>query len=458
MLRILLALLIPVTVFSQSSKNITLLDHWAQGSLVTSTTEVRYNECFGFEKYGVEYAVAGSTEGTHIFRLSDDNKLESIDFVEGHFNSPQVIHRDYAVYDHYLYGVCDEGESSLQIMDLNYLPDSVHLVGNDDTTFARVHNVFIDTNSALMYTCIISKKENNIVQIARSMEVFSLTDPTQPTLVFSGPTDISEVHDAYVRDNIAYLNCGFDGLRVYDFSNPSSPIYLQNLSAYQDQGYNHQGWLSPDGKTYIFGDETEGKQLKRCSINNHEASITSNFGTNWQNNSVPHNIMLSDNFAYVAYYNEGLRIYDIRSTLPVEVAHYDTYPKFEPQNKMKGAWGIYAKYPSGRILLSDRVYGVFLFDFREDIFSTSFNESLTVYPNPISQGEPLIIGLGENVTDQFSLQVVDILGKVVFEQDYNYQTYAEIVAPFAVGAYTVRVIYQDTFGDEFRLTKRFTVY
>ena len=107
---------------------------------------------------------------------------------------------------------------------------------------------------------------------------------------------------------------------------------------------------------------------------------------------------------------------------------------------------------------SDRVYGVFLFDFREDIFSTSFNESLTVYPNPISHGEPLIIGLGKDVTDQFNLQVVDLLGKVVFEQDYSNQTYAEVVTPLAIGAYTVRVTYQDTFGDEFRLTKQFIVY
>ena len=93
------------------------------------------------------------------------------------------------------------------------------------------------------------------------LKVFSLQDPLNPSLVWQGPDDLFEVHDVFVRDNLAILNCGFEGIRVYDFSIPSQPIYKSNLSFYQDQGYNHQGWLCPDNETYIFADETAGTKV-----------------------------------------------------------------------------------------------------------------------------------------------------------------------------------------------------
>ena len=62
--------------------------------------------------------------------------------------------------------------------------------------------------------------------------------------------------------------------------------------------------------------------------------------------------MATDEFAFVAYYNEGLRIFDIRNT-PLEIAHYDTYP-VDFFYKLNGAWGIYSELPSERLLVSDR--------------------------------------------------------------------------------------------------------
>ena len=74
------------------------------------------------------------------------------------------------------------------------------------------------------------------------MRVF-LVNPETPLLLWEGPNDIAEVHDIHVRDNEAILNCGFDGIRIYDFTNPSNPIFTQSIEFYNDQGYNHQGFL-----------------------------------------------------------------------------------------------------------------------------------------------------------------------------------------------------------------------
>ena len=64
-------------------------------------------------------------QSTHIFGINN-NKLEEIDLLL----ESTVIKQFIEIFDYngYLYAVCDENASSLQIMDLSYLPDSVHLV------------------------------------------------------------------------------------------------------------------------------------------------------------------------------------------------------------------------------------------------------------------------------------------------------------------------------------------
>ena len=443
--------------FSQSKKNIDLLDNWQKPTLISNSSNVKYNDCWGYTSNGKEYAIAGSTEGTHYFKVTNQNKLEEVDFVPGEFVSMSVIHRDIKVYQNYAYAVCDEGESSLQIIDLSFLPDSVHVVAENDTTFAKVHNLFIDEDNALLYACSITPKVNGIMSSKISMQVFSLANPELPVLVYTGPNDIPEVHDAYARNNIAYLNCGFDGLRVFDFSTPSSPVFLQNITAYQDQGYNHQGWLSPDGNTYVFGDETSGKKLKKCIVDaNHEIEIKSSFGTNFNNNSVPHNIMLTNEFAFVAYYNEGLRVYDIRPSVPVEIAHYDTYPDNHFFN-MNGAWGVYANYPSGNLLVSDRHYGLFLFDFNRSVFNNPTLDYTTVFPIPVEKSGEITIRLKEEI-DAFTVSIYDEIGKVISNEIvFKNTSYAIIKAPKSSGVYTAIISYTNSKEDLIRTSKRIMV-
>ncbi len=432
--------------FGQSSLNVKLLDHWHSDTIISNSSEAKYSDCWGYEKDGIEYAFIGSTEGVHFFKI-ENNRFKFIDFIQGRFSSTSVIHRDLKVYKNYLYTTSDEGESSLQIIDLSYLPDSAVLVAENDTTFARVHNLFVDEQNELLFACLITPKSNGTLLSQKSMEVFSITNPENPTLVYSGPTDIPEVHDVYVRNSIAYLNCGFNGLRVYDFSNPSTPVFLQNLNIYQDQGYNHQGWMSPDGKTYVFGDETNGKRLKKCSIDeNNLVTIKQRFGTNIIGNSVPHNIIVEDDFIFVAYYNEGFRVYDLHSPTVKEIAHYDTYPQFNSY-KLNGAWGIFSDFPSGRILISDRQNGLFLFDFDRNLFSTSTYADVSISPNPVQNGNKITVRINAKKVNSFSVRIIDSKGKKLYEQAYNHTTGASIPISYTKGIYFLEVEYIDYLGD-----------
>ena len=52
----------------------TYLDNWHDDTLATNSSKVRYSGCWGFERNNEEYAIIGSTEGTHFFHVKN-NKL-----------------------------------------------------------------------------------------------------------------------------------------------------------------------------------------------------------------------------------------------------------------------------------------------------------------------------------------------------------------------------------------------
>ncbi|MBL4657707.1 MAG: hypothetical protein JKX73_06880, partial [Flavobacteriales bacterium] len=124
-----LALLTSFSVIGQGSLNVTLLYQWNDTSLPSSQAhDNRYNEIWGVAQGGREYAIIGSTMGTHIFDITDPSNVAPPLFIAGAAFGPSIIHRDYHDYNGYLYIVCDEDSglalSTLQIVDLQYLPDS----------------------------------------------------------------------------------------------------------------------------------------------------------------------------------------------------------------------------------------------------------------------------------------------------------------------------------------------
>jgi choice-of-anchor B domain-containing protein len=427
--------------FSQEIKNCYLLDNWQSDTILTNSTKVRYSGCWGFTKNEKEYAVIGSTEGHHIFQLTEADTFGFIDFIPGRFISSQAITREYKTYKNYLYASGDEGDGSLQIIDLSYLPDSVSLVRDiQNSEIGKIHNLFIDTSNALLYTCSVTPYLNGQELSLVPLKVFSLQDPLNPTIVWQGPDDLFEVHDIFIRDNLAILNCGYEGIRVYDFSQPNQPVYKSNFSIYQDQGYNHQGWLCPDNKTYVFADETAGTKIKKATLNSDfSLSINSLFGVkNEPYDKTAHNIQCTNEFAFVAYYNDGLRIFDLRSNPPTEVAYYDTHQD-EPGNtfSMWGAWGIYAFLPSKRILVSDRISGLFLFDFDRELFSKlPPSEELVVFPNPCSSAEACTFSIPQDATDP-KLRIIDMFGKIIWTVDFVNKSVVTLDKNLSSGMYCV---------------------
>jgi hypothetical protein len=189
-------------------------------------------------------------------------------------------------------------------------------------------------------------------------------------------------------------------------------------------------------------------------------TIESYFGTlNEPYNKTAHNIHCTDEFAFISYYNDGLRIYDLRLNPPREVGAYDTYLDDENTNNysMWGAWGIHALLPSGRILVSDRNTGFYMFDFDRDFFLNQASDKVLIYPNPVDENQPIVIRMPYDKTNSFSFELYDLNGKILISSLVEDQSFTEIISPNESGVYFLKITYKDVFGFEQQEVKKFIV-
>lgn len=373
------------TGLGQNSLHIDLLYHWEDNTLPPSSLwDNTYNEIWGVAIDGREYGIIGSSNGTHIFDVTDPVNSVMVDFVPGAHQGADIVHRDYHDYNGYLYAVADEGISTLQIMDLSYLPDSVHVVYDSDALLTRSHNIFIDSTNARLYACGVSNSNNT----ASDLEIYDISDPVNPVEILAH--QFLYYHDIYVKDHIAFGNNGFDGMTVVDFSNVNSPMVLGALLNYPDRDYNHAGWADEELDYYYLTDENHGMSIKALDITDYtDIQWVDTFSSGVSAQSVPHNCIVHEDYLYVSYYHDGLYIYDISDREnPFIAGYYDTYTD-AGHNSFRGAWGVYPFLPSGNILVSDMQYGFFVFDASDAL--TSIREKSTaqqffeVGPNPFNE-------------------------------------------------------------------------
>ncbi len=352
------AVFISSLLWSQVGNNLTLLSNWDNNNLPINYNLV-YNEVFGWAgPMGREYAILGSHQRTYFIEVTNPAAPIVRDSVEGTY--PIAIHRDFKTYGHYCYGVADEGNSTLQIIDMSYLPDSVHVVYNSASFFERAHNIFIDTTRGRLYVAGSNTQNSGVIILNIA------SNPTNPTLLASVNLG-NYSHDLSVRNDTAYMNNGFDGLKIVDFSIPTAPVTLAVLPSYPQQGYNHSCWLTEDGKYLAMCDETRNKSCKMVDVRNlGNVNVASLFRSALlapaDTGSIPHNPLVTGQYACVAYYHDGVQIFDIANpAAPVHVAGYDTWPNNTNYNDWYGAWGCYPFLPSGTVLGSDVHNGLFAF-------------------------------------------------------------------------------------------------
>lgn len=431
-----LFLLLCVHFCSFGQVELELISKWDNPDLPGSSQyDNTYNEVWGYVQDGREYAIIGSTMGTHIFDITDGGPLEELFFIKGITYGDHIIHRDYHDYKGYLYAVADEDKATqwggMQIIDLKGLPNSIEVVYESHKLFRKSHNIFIDTITSKLYA--LSAKGGKTGY--QAMKVFSLENPIDPVEIAHyksfGDIDIGHVHDAYVHDDLAFLNCGFDGLFIVNFKEePEQVITRFANSDYPEPGYNHSGWVNEDFTHYYFADETHGSSMKTLDITGmNDIEVVGTFFSGDANLSIPHNQVVHKNFLFVSYYYDGIQVYDISSpATPTVVASYATSTYPVTNKNYEGAWGVFPFFPSGKIIVSDMQNGLFLFDCFDAYCAVLANDhdvelshNLRAFPNPASN---LVRLESSESIDHWKLY--DVKGKLLMDGDQANVSTAEL--------------------------------
>ncbi len=480
MKNILLGLFILFSIsISAQVEQANLLGQWSDDTLVGSAAfDNTYNEIWGLAVDGREYAVIGTTLGTHFIDVTDPNNPIHLQVVEGAVTGPSIIHRDYHDDGCFLYVVADEPtspnasvQSTLQIIDISTLPGDVKVVYDSNELFFRSHNIFIDEANDIMYAFIANGGGISF----SAMRLYDISNPVDPQFIAAyndlDGLNISQVHDGYILDNMAYLNLGPNGFAIADFSNPMDPVLLGTLDNYPEQGYNHSGWLSQDGQYYYMADETHGMRMKVVDVSDPtDLDIVEFFDAgNPSNTSIPHNQIVACDYLYVSYYYDGLQVYDISNPAsPVRVAEFDT-SQLPDDDSFMGAWGVYPFLPSGNILVSDMQEGLFVFEAidggacdqrrqmcRTPVSTSSIevrNDIFTVQPNPAH--DFITLTTQDIIDETVEVSLLDITGRQIAnrEVDFTSDTHTfELPQNMAPGLYLISVN-----GEDFLFTEKIII-
>lgn len=416
-----------VTSYSAKSQvydaqNVTLLSNWFDPAVQPEPGYgIKYNGLWGYtDSSGHEYAIIGATHGVYYIDVTNPASPVEVDFVPG--ARTQCIWREIKTYSHYCYMISDDSPpNSFQIADLQYLPDSVHIVYDSNTLFERAHTLFIDSN--LLYCGLVKGGQ---FPVQASMAVFSLANPEQPVLLRKLNDDFNllsnnQVHDMFVRNDTIYASCAYDGLYIFTYDRVNNQFVYQNsITTYPSNGYNHSSALTDDGHTLVFTDEVPaGLAVKVLDVTDiQNLTIQTTFESN--PGATPHNPFMVGNMCYIAYYQDGLQIYDVSNpTTPVRTGYFDTYWQNPagtyPNPAYAGAWGAYPYLPSGNILVSDMQNGLYVLDASaiQGTAEIKNPDALNLYPNPVQSGS--MIHAGNKVANGAFIRIHDITGRIVKE-------------------------------------------
>ncbi len=449
MKRILLLVLILASglqVFAQS-QNMSLLSTWRDSNL-----SVYYNDIWGYAANGHEYAIIGSNTGTNFIEVTNPAAPRLVKKEAG--LNTNSIWRDYKTYTHYAYAVADGGNGhSLQIWDLQYLPDSVHKVYDSPAISQSAHTVFIDNGKLYL----VSNVRNGVNQ---ALDVFSLTaNPELPTYLGSlQSTFFNDMHAVFVKNDTAYCSSGWPGMVVYNVANINNPVLISSLTSYPGKGYNHSTWLNRGSKKMIMTDEVPaGLPVKLYDVSDPQNPVyKSSFTSNPL--ATPHNtFIVGENYAVLSFYHDGVQVFDISNPTNVtRIGYYDTYPDNPTDySGYQGCWGVYPFLPSGRIIASDITYGLFVLSAPYANINGTKDElktekAFTVYPNPTAGTlsfslEKPVKNLELTVFDGLGRELSSFKGSQLANQELNLQELPN-------GLYMVRAT-----GENFSEIRKFLV-
>jgi choice-of-anchor B domain-containing protein len=434
-LLILICICLSIKINAQTypSLNISLLAHLDPERDNTGTDGRKYSGCWGWfqQTKNKEYAIIGTSSQTYFMDVTNPSNPIIVDSVKA--IKKGCTYREIKTYQNYCYIVNDDNSpSTFQIVDMKYLPDSVHVVHNGTTYFERCHTIFIDHDK--LY-CGAPKDAGTGYQ--SPMRVYSLANPEVPVLLKKLEDDINSsligyVHDMFVRNDTIYASCGWQGLQILTFNSTTNTFSLiQSFAGYPYSGYNHSSWQTDNRKTMVFTDESPGglpaKVIDVSNVNN--ITLVDLFKSN--TGATAHNTyIIGNNWCWMSSYQDGLYLYDISSPAITTVyGFFDTCPEHGTNDNFttdayRGNWGAYPFLPSKIIIACDMQNGIFILDgdyhYKLNVGlneKPSVSSLLSLYPNPASNQLNFAIANQQNKKINYS--ITDVTGSVIEENTFD---------------------------------------
>lgn len=408
------------------SLNINLLAHINPETDATGTDGRKYSGCWGWAQTNKnrEYAIVGTSSQTYFIDVTNPSSPVVVDSVKA--KHAGCTWREMKTYQNYCYIVSDDAPpNTFQIVDMQYLPDSVHVIHNGTTYFERSHTIFIDNDK--MYCGSVTEASGAGYS---TMRVYSLATPTAPVLIRKLEQDVNTtiidvVHDMYVRNDTIYASCGFKGFHILKLTASNTFSLMQSYTGYAYSGYNHSSWQTDDRKTMVFADEVgahlPAKVIDVTNFNN--ITLVDTIRSSYT--ATAHNpYIVGNRWCWLSSYQDGLYLYDISNPSNTTIyGYFDTQPQTGTTN-YSGNWGAYPYLPSKIIIACDMQNGIFILE-GDNTYQgavgmneqSSQSSMFSVYPNPAKDEIHFLIANQSHKNIQCT--ITDVLGKIVYSEELN---------------------------------------
>jgi choice-of-anchor B domain-containing protein len=350
-----------VAVFAQNSLNVTLLGQ-------ASTDDIRYSGTWSYVGAdGTEYALIGAKSGLAAFNIDNPSDMPLLGWILG----PETNWREITVLGDYAFVTTDVSDTghSMQVVDLSFLPDSLHLVTSYTETFTKGHIIQKDVFNNTPYVYISGTSTTQGVHI---LDVVDPENPVEIGLYQPG----YYIHDCHVRGDLLFA-CAFNNAQVdiVDISDKTNPTLIGLITYAGDN--THSCFTSDDGNYLFLADELDGLPARVFDISDLQNPVeVAQYSANLT--SLVHNPYIRGDFSFISHNTEGLRVVDMADPeLPVEVGFYDTWDG--ASGGFSGLWSACPFFPSGKIIGGNnteaaRIYGrVFDLETGEDLPSSLVN-------------------------------------------------------------------------------------
>ncbi|MEO8211519.1 MAG: choice-of-anchor B family protein, partial [bacterium] len=252
-----------------------------------NTHTAEYSAVWGYKAPdGREYAIMGSYDGTQFVDITDPNNIHEVGFLASTDpSSGNNLWREMKTYSHYAYIVSEVPNSGIQIVDLQYLPDSIHYVkkfipaGHTSTHSISQEGAYLYLNGANF-------------SFGQGVTVMDLTVNPETPIKRGGYHNLY-IHDCRVFNDTIYAANIYSGkVTIINAVNKNSLTEITFFTNLPGSG-PHNTALSND-KNYLLVTDEIGTSPHRLKIWNIDDLNNILFTSAWQptgiTTSIVHNV------------------------------------------------------------------------------------------------------------------------------------------------------------------------